>query len=160
MQEDFSKMKGLEISEELMKEMKIESIEDYNRVFNDPSTIKKEKEKKKNNKIKEEKSKTQIKNELRKKEQIMNKKLKNERRTELLESLSNHFQKNGDKIENLVSMKALGKKRKKSFDSSEVRKEKVDKEANKEESEDESELSESNNEDEDLINKINQNSTE
>jgi hypothetical protein len=99
-----------EITEELMKEMGITSIEEYHMmVKDDKKEIKQSKSKKKEEKA--QISKTKQKEMLRKKELAMNRKLKNEHRSEILKSLEQYKLKNEflghkkEKEQNLITKK-------------------------------------------------------
>ena len=74
--EQLQKLIGKEVTEDLLKSMKIFTIEDYRKHFKDEETSKKTKtSKKEKEKIKVSKSK--MKEQARKKEMVLNKKLKN-----------------------------------------------------------------------------------
>lgn len=115
--EQLEKLIGKEVTEDLLKSMKIFTIEDYRKHFKDDETSKKTKtSKKEKEKIKVSKSK--IKEQARKKEMVLNKKLKNEMRSQILESLEKH---KAFDVQNLESAKNLGKKRKISKDLKEMK---------------------------------------
>lgn len=101
-----------DITPELMKELNIKSIEDYRQMIKD------DKPKKNDNKSKiiqtqAKVSNTKMKEQIRKKQSVINRKMKNENRAKILESLSKHKNAESNLLENLESMKNLGKKRKK-----------------------------------------------
>jgi ATP-dependent RNA helicase DHX37/DHR1 len=100
-----------EISEELLKELGIKTLEEYNEMVKDDKkgTLVKHNKKKQ---IEQQVSKNKAKKILRKKEMVINKKLKNERRFQILESLEKHKVNESHLLENMESMKHLGKKRK------------------------------------------------
>ena len=81
-------MQNPEISEEVMKELNISNIEDYRKIImDDKKSQNKINKSKRDEKIKS-KSKTQIKNENRKKEQILQRIVKNTQRNNVLDSLA------------------------------------------------------------------------
>jgi ATP-dependent RNA helicase DHX37/DHR1 len=105
---------NIELSEELMKELKINSIEEYNNiVMADKKTSKTTQNSKKIQKI-TNKSKTQIKLENRKKEQIIQKRRKNEARNSILNSLAQYNTEEAlKKLENLESSRNLNLRKRK-----------------------------------------------
>jgi ATP-dependent RNA helicase DHX37/DHR1 len=115
--EQLQKLIGKEVTEDLLKSMKIYTIEDYRKHFKDDEVSKKKKtSKKEKEKIKVSKSK--MKEQARKKEMVLNKKFKNDMRSQILESLEKH---KAFDVEHLDSAKNLGKKRKISKDLKEMK---------------------------------------
>ncbi len=104
----------IELSDELMKELKINSIEEYNNiVMADKKTSKTTQNSKKIDKI-TNKSKTQIKLENRKKEQIIQKRRKNEARNSILNSLAQYNTEEAlKKLESLESSRNLSLRKRK-----------------------------------------------
>ena len=119
MQKDLSLVIGKEVSAELLKELKIKTIEEYNEFIKEGKDNKEKNNLKKNNIKRVEKiSKTKMKEKLRKKEMVINKKIKNEMRSKILESLEQHNKVAQEKniLQGLDSSKYLGQKRKMSKD--------------------------------------------
>lgn len=118
MDKELESLVNKEISPELLKELNITTMEQYNELIHDDKN-KNEKNKNKNNKNKKEEkiSKTKLKEQMRKQQSILNKKIKNEQRAKILQSLEKHNNQNERKlVDSLDSSKNLGKKRKKSKD--------------------------------------------
>lgn len=106
-----------EITPELLKELNIGSIEEYRFMVQDADNKSKKDSKKNKKSAKEIKiSKSKIKENNRKKERVIEKKMKNAMRSKILESLDKHNKDSSKILESLDSVKNLGKKRKNSKD--------------------------------------------
>lgn len=121
MDPELSNLINKEISDELLKELNITTIEQYNEyIQSDKKSSKNSKKKKKEEKI----SKKRQKELTRKRESILNKKIKNEQRSKIIASLEKHNTAEERKIiQELSSTKNLGKKRKNSKEKNENLKE-------------------------------------